>query len=87
MSGLIMGFRPPVKGEKKKRKPPPLPPRDDISEDSMEDQVSELESPPASMKGMNEKQMSKRTIDVETILKQAEERAGLDDSSIASSSY
>ena len=87
MSGLIMGFKPPVKGEKRKKKPPPLPPRGDISEDSMEDQISELESAPMSTKGMNEKQQSKRTIDVETILKQAAEKEGLDDSSIASSTY
>lgn len=87
MSGLILGFKPPVKGEKK-RKAPPLPPRDDISEDSLEDQVSDLDSMPPSTRNQNNKRESrvvKRTIDVDTILKNATD--GLDDSSVASSAF
>ena len=62
-----------------------MPPRDDISEDSMEDQVSELESQEQSMRLDRQQTGVKRTIDVETILKQAAD--GLDDESIASSTY
>ena len=68
MSGLILGFKPPVKGEKKSKRPPPLPPRDEISEDSLEDAVSDLDSYP--QEGIHvDKQASKRALDVETILK------------------
>ena len=87
MSGLIMGFKPPVKSEKK-RKAPPLPPRDDISEDSLEDQVSDLEDSYYKPKQVvpRESKIIKRTIDVDTILKNATE--GLDDSgSVASSAF
>ena len=44
MSGLIMSFQKPQPIEKRKNKPPPLPPRDEISEDSLEDEISEVES-------------------------------------------
>ena len=45
MAGLFMGFSKAKPGETKKKKAPPLPPRDDnISEDSMEDMVSDFEA-------------------------------------------
>ena len=78
-----MNFVKPNPPESKgKKRPPPLPPRDEISEDSLEDEISEVESQAEqSQKNMNEK-ASKRTIDVETILRQAEE--GLDESNVSS---
>ena len=45
MAGLFMGFSRAKPDESKKKKAPPLPPRDDnISEDSMEDMVSDFEA-------------------------------------------
>ena len=45
MAGLFMGFSRAKPDETKKKKAPPLPPRDDnISEDSMEDMVSDFEA-------------------------------------------
>ena len=43
MAGLFMGFSINKNSEPKKKKAPPLPPRDDISEDSMEDMVSDFD--------------------------------------------
>ena len=45
ISGLIMNFQKPKPRDKtqQKRKPPPLPPRDEISEDSLEDELTEEE--------------------------------------------
>ena len=39
MSGLFMSFK--IEPPKERKKPPKLPPRGDISEDSMEDMVSQ----------------------------------------------
>ena len=45
MAGLFMGFSRAKNEETSKKKAPPLPPRDDnISEDSMEDMVSDFEA-------------------------------------------
>ena len=44
MAGLFLSFNLPSKDEPKKKKKPPLPPRDDISEDSMEDMVSDIDA-------------------------------------------
>ena len=45
ISGLIMNFQKPKPRDKtqQKRKPPPLAPRDEISEDSLEDELTEEE--------------------------------------------
>ena len=43
MAGLFMGFKIIKDTDKVAKKPPPLPPRDDISEDSMEDMVSDFD--------------------------------------------
>ena len=44
MAGLFMGFSIKKNDEPKAKKAPPLPPRDDISEDSMEDMVSDFDA-------------------------------------------
>ena len=44
MAGLFMGFSIKKNDEPKEKKAPPLPPRDDISEDSMEDMVSDFDA-------------------------------------------
>ena len=83
-----MGFKPPTNKGEKRRKAPPLPPRDDISEDSLEDQVSDLDDSYQKPRQVvpRESKIIKRTIDVDTILKNATD--GLDDSgSIASSAF
>ena len=49
MAGLFLNFSVKKEGDgtaKAKKKPPPLPPRGDISEDSMEDMVSDLDADP-----------------------------------------
>lgn len=44
MAGLFMAFSMNKNDEPKEKKRPPLPPRDDISEDSMEDMVSDFDA-------------------------------------------
>lgn len=56
MAGLFMSFKINREPVEKKKKPPKLPPRGDISEDSMEDMVSDIEMGTDLMPGQHSQQ-------------------------------
>ena len=81
MAGLFMAFSmAPKEDANKNKKAPPLPPRDGISEDSMEDMVSDFDadgSPnktPANEKYLPTSHTKNLSIDTDTILKNANKK-------------
>ena len=81
MAGLFLNFSVKKEGDetvKAKKKPPPLPPRGEISEDSMEDMVSDLDVDPIPTQMIDTKghaggahSKNNLSIDTDTILKNA----------------
>ena len=82
MAGLFMSFSMAKKEDADKKKKPPLPPRDGISEDSMEDMVSDFDVDGYSQGGQGPAQQKKKvaqtgghsknfSIDTDTILRNA----------------
>ena len=94
MAGLFMSFKINRDPVEKKKKPPKLPPRGEISEDSMEDMVSDIEMgadlepnqhQPSQhfTKGLAAQHSKNLSIDTDTILKNA--NVSIDSSMVADS--
>ena len=80
MAGLFLSFSLPDKNAPKPKKKPDLPPRDDISEDSMEDMVSDFDAEAPQTKQMIDTRAQQTghsktmSIDTDTILRNANQQ-------------